>query len=124
MTEAQRSKCHTIIHTAAITAGGGNAVPVPGLGLAADTVALVGMAVSLASVFGRSLPSSVAKTMAVDALKKTILRQPIKVLMKEFSKFIPGLGWAFAATVSAGLVEAAGWSLANDLEMEQCRLPA
>ena len=124
MTEAQRTRCHAIIHTAAVAAGSGNAVPVPGLGLAADTTALAGMAIGLASVFGRNLPSSVAKAMAVDALKKTLLRQPIKVVAKELSKLVPFLGSVFAATVSAALVEAAGWSLAHDLETEQHRLSA
>ena len=116
MTEEQKTKCHAIIHTAAVAAGGGNAVPIPGLGLAADTAALVGMAIGLAAVFGKNLAKSAAEAMAVDALKKTLLKQPIKVVAKELSKFIPFLGSVFAATVSAGLVEAAGWTLAGDME--------
>ena len=71
MTEDQEIRCHAIIHSAAVAAGGGNAVPVPVLGLAADTAALVGMAIGLATVFGQSLPESAAKAMAVDALNPT-----------------------------------------------------
>ena len=116
MTNEERIRCHAIIHSAAAAAGGGNAVPVPVLGLAADTAALVGMAIGLAAVFGQSIPESAAKAMAVDALKKTLLKQPVKVIAKELSKIVPFFGSVFAATVSVGLVEAAGWTLAGDFE--------
>ena len=116
MTEVQKIRCHAIIHSAAVAAGGGNAVPVPVLGLAADTAALVGMAIGLAAIFGQSIPESAAKAMAVDALKKTLLKQPVKVIAKELSKIVPFFGSVFAATVSVGLVEAAGWTLAGDFE--------
>lgn len=119
MTEDQKVRCHAIIHTAAVAAGGGNAVPLPGLGLAADTAALVGMAIGLSSVFGRSVDESIARAMAFDALKKTMLKQPVKVIAKEFSKILPVFGSVFAATVSAGLVEAAGWSIVAHLEAEE-----
>ena len=36
MTNEQKIRCHAIILSAAVTAGGGNAVPVPVLGLAAQ----------------------------------------------------------------------------------------
>ena len=114
MTEDQKIRCHAIIHSAAVAAGSGNAVPVPVLGLAADTAALVGMAIGLAAVFGQSIPECAAKAMAIDALKKTLLKQPVKVIAKELSKIIPFFGSVFAATVSVGLVEAAGWTLAGD----------
>ena len=116
MNQNQNSRCHAIIHTAAVAAGGGNAIPVPGLGIAADTAALASMAIGLANVFGQDIPSSVAKAMAVEALRKTLLRQPLKVIGKELSKLVPFLGSAFAATVSVGLVEAAGWSLVSEFE--------
>lgn len=116
MTEDQKVRCHAIIHAAAVAAGGGNAVPLPGLGLAADTAALAGMAIGLASVFGRSVDESVARAMAFDALKKAVLKQPVKVIAKELSKFLPIFGSVFAATVSAGLVEAAGWCIVARFE--------
>lgn len=116
MTEKQKEKCHYIIHSHAAAAGGGNVVPIPGLGVAADTAAMVSMAISLAVVFGQNIPASTAKAMAVDALKKTLLKQPIKVITKELGKLVPFLGSVFAASVSAGLIEAAGWALVNDFE--------
>ena len=115
MTDEQESKCHKIIHTAAVSAGAGNLIPIPGTGIAADIVAMSMMAMSLASVFGGSLTEEVAKGMAVTALKQTMLKQPIKVLTKELSKFVPFLGQAVASAISVGMIEAAGWALANDM---------
>lgn len=118
MTKEQKKQCHIIIHTAAVTAGGCNAFPAPGLGLAADTSALVGMAMALAAVFGKDVATSAARGMAVAAVKRTMLKQPLKMVGKELGKVLPFLGWAFAASVSAGLVEAAGWSLAVEFEQK------
>ena len=115
MTDEQESKCHKIIHTAAAAAGAGNVVPIPGTGVAADIVAMSMMAMSLAAVFGGDLTSEVAKGMAITALKRTMLKQPIRVLTKELSKFVPFLGQFVAPAVSIGIIEAAGWALANDL---------
>ena len=116
MTDEQRIWCHAIIHSSAVATGAGNTVPVPVLGLAADTAALVGMAIGLAAVFGQSIPESAAKVMAVDALKKTLLKQPVKVIAKKLSKIVPFFASVSAATVSVGLVEAAEWTLAGDFE--------
>lgn len=118
MTDAQESKCHKIIHTAAVGAGAGNLIPVPGTGIAADVIAMTMMAMSLASVFGGSIAEEVAKSMAVTALKQTMLKQPIKVLAKELSKFIPFLGQVVAPAISVGMIEAAGWALANDMAVK------
>lgn len=115
MTPEQEKKCHIIIHTAAAGAGAGNLIPVPGTGVAADIVAMTMMAMSLASVFGGSISEEVAKAMAIAALKNTMLRQPIKTLAKELSKLVPGLGQVVGPTISAGMIEAAGWSLAKDM---------
>ena len=115
MTDEQRSKCHAIIHSSAAACGGGNLIPVPGLGVAADVAAMTAMTMSLAGVFGGSISEGVAKNMAVVALKRTMLKQPIKTIGKELGKFIPFFGQIFAATVSAGMIEAAGWSLAEEL---------
>ena len=54
--------------------------------------------------------------MAVAALKRTALKQPIKTISKEVIKVIPFLGSAVGATVSVALLEATGWALANDME--------
>ena len=118
MTDEQKTKCHAIIHTAAVACGAGNAVPVPGLGIAADTVALTTMTVSLAGVFGGDLPTEAAKGIAIAAIKSTMLKQPIKVLTKELSKLIPFIGQTVSPAISIAIVEAAGWSIAEQLSKE------
>lgn len=116
MTSEQHSKCKKIIHTAASAAGAGNLAPLPGVGVAADTVALTGMAVALAAVFGGELTTEAAKAAAFSAIKNVTLKAPIRTISKELSKLIPGLGQFVAPAISFGLVEAAGWALAKEME--------
>ena len=116
MTEDQESKCHYIIHSHAVAAAAGNAVPVPGLGIAADMVTMTSMTMSLCAVFGGSLTQEAAKALAIAAIKNTMLKQPIKTLTKELSKLIPGLGQIVAPSISVVMLESAGWVLAKELE--------
>lgn len=74
------------------------------------------MAVSLAAVFGEDLPKSAAKALAVSALKKQVLKQPVKYTAAKLSSFIPWLGQVIAPTVSAALVEATGWAMVSEFE--------
>ncbi|MBH1974776.1 MAG: hypothetical protein I8H95_00450, partial [Rhodocyclales bacterium] len=60
MTEDQESKCHKIIHSHAVAGAAGNAVPVPGLGIATDMVTMTTMTMSLCAVFGGSLTEEAA----------------------------------------------------------------
>ena len=113
-----KSKCHHIIHTHAAAAAVGNAVPVPGMGFAADTVTMTTMAMSLAAVFGADIPKNVAKGLAVTAIKRQVLKQPLKMVAKELSKLIPGLGQVVAPTMSIAMLEAAGWSMANEMALK------
>lgn len=116
MTPEQEKKCHAIIHSHAATAAAGNALPVPGLGVAADMVTITSMCMSLCAVFGGNLTEQAAKGLAIAAIKNTMLKQPIKTLTKELSKFVPFLGQVVAPTISAVMIEAAGWTLAKELE--------
>jgi uncharacterized protein (DUF697 family) len=116
MTSEQERKCHVIIHTHSAACGAGNLVPVPGVGVAADLVAMTTMAVTLAAVFGGNITEEAAKGMAVAALKRTVLKQPLKVIGKELAKLIPFAGQAVSATAAVALCEAAGWALANDMD--------
>lgn len=116
MTSEQEQQCHVVIHTSAVLAAAGNAVPVPGLGIAADVTAMTGMAAALATVFGGSIAAEVAKAMAIAAIRETILKQPIKVLTKELSKLVPILGQIVAPAISLGMLEAAGWALAREMD--------
>ena len=118
MTEDQESKCHYIIHSHAVAAAAGNAVPVPGLGIAADMVTMTSMTMSLCAVFGGSLTQEAAKALAIATIKHTMLKQPIKTLTKELSKLIPGLGQIVAPSISVVMLESAGWVLAKELEQK------
>ena len=120
MNSEDHNKCHIIIHAASAASGAGNIVPVPGLGVAADMVAMTTMAVSLAAVFGKELTTAAARGMAYASLKKVVLAQPVKYAAKELAKFIPWIGSAFSAAVSVTLTEAAGWQLAKEFDLE-CR---
>ena len=119
MTAEQNTKCHTIIHTAAGAAGAGNLIPVPGTGVATDMVTMTVMTVSLAAVLGGNLSEEAARGLAFAAIKNTMLKQPIKTLTKELSKLVPFLGQIVAPAISVTLIEAAGWSIAEDLARRQ-----
>ena len=124
MTRIQRHQCHRIIHSAALAAGAGNLLPVPGTGVAADVVAMTSMSVALATLFGADLNEEVARALALTTLKNTVLKQPVRTLSKELSKAVPLLGQLLAPTLSVGLIEAAGWSMAHDLAQRQLPLMA
>lgn len=91
-------------------------MPVPGLGIAADITAMTAMAVALSTVFGANITKAVAEAAAVAALKDAVLKQPIKVLTKELSKLIPFAGQIIAPAISIGMVEAAGWIIARQMD--------
>lgn len=116
MTDSQQSKCHAIIHSHAVVCGAGNLAPVPGLGFSADIAAMGSMCMCLAAVFGGSITEEVAKGLAIAALKRTLLKHPVKVATKEFVKLIPVLGQLVAPALSVVMIEAAGWTMAKDLE--------
>lgn len=115
MSAEQKTKCKVIIHSHAAAVAGGNAIPVPGLGIAADMVAMTSMSMSLCGVFGGSLTEEAAKVLAISAIKNTMLKQPIKTIGKELSKLIPFLGQIVAPSISVVMLESAGWILANEL---------
>lgn len=56
--------------------------------------------------------------LAIAAFKKQLLKQPIQSIAKESGKLIPFAGSAVAASVSAGMLEAAGWTMAEQLAKE------
>ena len=116
MTEVQEKKCHAIIHSHAVAAAAGNAVPVPGLGIAVDMVTMATMAMSLCAVFGGNISQEAGKTLAIATLKNTMLKQPIRTLTRELSKLVPGLGQIVAPSIAVVMIEAAGWVLAKELE--------
>ena len=118
MTENKMNICHGIIHSHAAACGAGNAVPVPGLGVAVDLVTMTTMTMLLAGVLGGDISKSVAEGIAIAAIKRTTLKQPMKMIAKELSKIVPGLGQIVAPAISVTMMEAAGWAVAHQLERE------
>ena len=118
MTNEQENKCHAIIHAHATACAAGNLVPVPGLGFSADIVAMGSMCMCLAAVFGGSITEEVAKGLAIAALKRTLLKHPVKAATKELIKFVPIIGQLVAPALSVVMIEAAGWSIAKELEQK------
>lgn len=118
MNDEQKKKCHAIIHTHAVAAAAGNALPLPGAGVAVDLVTMTTLAMSLCAVFGGTIKEETAKTLAIASMKNTFLRQPIRVLARELSKFVPGLGQVVAPSISVVMIESAGWVLANELHQK------
>ena len=116
MQPEEKEKCHYIIHTAAAAAAAGNLVPIPGAGVAADLTALVGMAISLAGVFGDNLTAAAAEAAVISEIKRQVLKRPLAY----FAKNIPGLNLILGPTVSFVLVEAAGWTLAEQFDAASC----
>ena len=116
MTETQRKRCKSIIHSWSAVAGTGNLLPVPGTGFVADTAALAMMARGLAEVFGDDKSAAAAKGIAVATLRRVLLKQPIRAIGKELCKLIPFAGQAVSASISVGIAEATGWAMANDFD--------
>jgi uncharacterized protein (DUF697 family) len=119
MTESEKKKCHAIIHSHALLCAAGNAVPVPGAGVAADTATMTSMCMALAAVFGGSITAEVAKGMAVTAIKRQISKNLGKVIVKEVCKLVPFFGQIVSPTLSIVIIEAAGWSMAQQLAEEK-----
>ena len=118
MTPQHQALCHRIIHSAAATAGAGNLVPIPGFGIAVDLITMTGMTMALANVFGGSITKAVAEGLSVAALKETALKQPVKLITKELSKLFPLLGMLIAPAISIGMIEAAGWNIARQMDKD------
>ena len=118
MTDGQKNICHGIIHSHAAACGAGNVVPVPGLGVTVDLITMTTMTMLLAGVFGGSITEAVAEGIAITAIKRTTLKHPMKMMAKELSKIVPGLGQIVAPAISIAMIEAAGWSVAHQLERE------
>ena len=115
MTESERSKCEDIIHGHATAVVAGNLAPVPGLGTAIDTAALTTMTLALASVFNVSVSKTLATNIAVNELKKYVGKQ----VVKEFIKIIPGFGSFASAALTIGMIESAGWSIAEEFASQR-----
>ena len=115
MNSQQKSECRVIIHTAAAASASSTLIPVPLTGFAVDAAVMVAMVMNLARVFhlDTTVNEDLARGMAIAAVKKQLLKHPIKYLTREFSKTLPMAGTAISGGLSQALTEAAGWKIAE-----------
>ena len=119
MTESEKSKCHKIIHTAAVSgaAVAAGMAQLPGL----DVPVLVGievtMTISLGAVFGISITESTAKSIVLAATATFAGRGIAQALVG----WIPGFGNVINAATATTLIETMGWGIANDFNNQSNR---
>ncbi|WP_406040225.1 hypothetical protein [Succinimonas sp.] len=115
MNSQQKSECRVIIHTAAAASASSTLIPVPLTGFAVDAAVMVAMVMNLSRVFhlDTTVNEDLARGMAIAAVKKQLLKHPIKYLTREFSKTLPMAGTAISGGLSLALTEAAGWKIAE-----------
>ena len=120
MNSQQKSECHVIIHTAAAASASSALIPVPFTGFAVDAAVMVAMVMNLARVFhlDSTVNEDLAKGLAIAALKKQLLKHPVKYLTREFSKTLPMAGTAISGGLSLMLTEAAGWKIAEQFSRD------
>lgn len=112
MTDEQNVKCHAIIHSASVAAGGVGAglAQLPGSDNAIIVPIQITMTISLGAVFRIKLDESAAKATLATATASMTGRAISQFLVG----WIPGLGNAVNAATAAGITESIGWALAND----------
>ena len=120
MNSQHKSECHVIIHTAAAASASSTLIPVPFTGFAVDAAVMVAMVMNLARVFhlDSTVNEDLAKGLAIAALKKQLLKHPVKYLTREFSKTLPMAGTAISGGLSLMLTEAAGWKIAEQFSRD------
>lgn len=117
MTDSEYAKCHAIIHSAALAAGG------VGAGLAqiplSDNLVImpiqIGMVGSLGSVFDKSLGEA-AITSLISAAAATVVGRN---LAGALVGWIPGIGNVIQASTAFTLTETIGWIIANNFAIEK-----
>ena len=111
MTRQQEERCHQIIHSHAVACTAANAIPIPGLNIAADITTLTTMTMALGAVFGESVTKEYAKNLVIVTLKNSAFQ----IATQSIIKLIPVVGWVVGPMMSLGMIEQAGWELAKRL---------
>ena len=124
MTDSENSKCHAIIHSAAVAAGavGAGLAQIPLSDNAIIMPIQIGMVASLGNVFGKSLGETTIKSLISAAAGTVIGRSASQALLG----WIPLLGNVINASTAFTITEAIGWAIANkfadDVEQERIKL--
>ena len=119
MSEAQRKKCHAIIHGASAAAAGAASgmAQLPCADTAVITPIQIGMITGLGGVFGIELTKSSAKAVLASGISSQVGRAVSQWLVG----WIPGVGNAVNASTAAGITEALGWSVAENFARQAGR---
>lgn len=113
----RNEKCHAIIHSAAVAAGGVGAglAQIPGGDIVPITAIQITMVISLGEVFDRELTRDAAlnmlKVLGTGAVGKTVARQLVGL--------IPGFGNAIKSGTAFTLTETLGWKIVSKFEEEE-----
>lgn len=111
MTNDEKTKCHTIIHTASVASAaiGGGLAQLPGSDTVPITAIQVGMVISLGAVFGQEITKTTAASI-VGGLASSLGGRAISQFLVGW---IPGFGNAINATTAVGITETLGWIVAE-----------
>ena len=110
MNEAQKNKCHAIIHSASAVAGFCGTSPIPGSDAIPIMAVQVGMIIALGEVFDVHFTKSYAESL----VKTKLASEAGKMLAGQALKLIPGFGSIANATIAASITEALGWDVADE----------
>lgn len=116
MTDKQKKACHGIIHSHAVAAAGVAAglAQIPGVDNAPLVAIEVAMTIELGAVFGIAVTKSSAMSVVAGAAGQTVGRAISQALLG----WIPGFGNVINASTAAGVVEALGWTIANQFDAQ------
>lgn len=108
--EDKEKKAHAIIHSAAASAAGAGAIPLPG----SDAPIIVGLQFSM--IAGLTILYGFDAKSMKNSLGPTLAQLVGKQLAASLTKFIPGLGSVINAAVAASITEALGWQVQRYLK--------
>ncbi|MBO5434437.1 DUF697 domain-containing protein [bacterium] len=118
MSNDQKMKCHSIIHSFASACAAIGAYPVPGSDIAPLIATQTAMIIALGKVFDIELSQSYAESLAKTAIAGNVG----KLLACELTKLIPGVGSATNAVVAFAITELVGWDVASEFFNKYSRL--
>jgi len=106
LTKAEKVKCNSIIHSAAVATGAMGIVPIGPADTLMITPAQIAMIVSLGAVFNIRVTDSLAKSI----LGGLALSIAGRAVASTILSFIPVVGWIIKGGTAAALTEAIGWA--------------
>ena len=117
MPEDQKQKCHTIIHGAAVAAGGAGSglAQVPMADSAIITPIQIGMIIALGKVFDQKITKSAANAILSGMVASFAGRTASQLLVG----WLPLVGNAVNAATAASLTELVGWNAAEQFYKNQ-----